>query len=808
MIRDVEEEVTSQQVNVGFGDLEDKQTVSKTVVNALYQPTMSADAELSKYLSRPALIGTVSVATGATIDTQSSVWYQYFNNSAIKNKLENYAYIRCDLHLKIVINASPFYYGAILCSYKPLENTLASAPVDTTAGDNVIPYSQLPHVYVYPQTSEGGELVCPFIATSEWLRLGSASVTQNFGKLYIKSVVPMAYCGGGTANTLDLQIFAWAENVQLSGLTVDAVLQSGDEYRKDGVISKPASAVARAAGYLTNVPMIGPFATATEIGANAVSNIAKLFGYTKVPSVADTVPTKNLPFRSLAVSDISDATEKLSLDSKNELTVNNTCIGDPCADSLLISSFVQRSSYLTNFTWQLADVNNTLLWNTYINPYMSRVASVTGQHVINPTPMWIVSNMFQYWRGDIILDFKIICSQYHKGRLRFAWDPKGNLPLSTSTVAVYNEIVDISECTNISIRVPYTQRVAYCKTPSSVTSTIYSTSALSPDDSDTVNGILTVKVLNQASAPLNTADIEVLVSVRGAENMEFAAPKQIDNQIGFYTVQSSDVYTESDINKIREVCFGEPSTVDPNINLVYMGEKISSMRELLQRANFSRSVNFTVAASTESMYKSKFNRRPIYPGYDPNGIHEAIGIVSTGNETYNFVNATPYHLLACCFLGERGSITWTLNYEGHDDTTLSMRRSDEQLTASLYGWQDFTLNGSNDEDARKVASLRRTNFGGALINQRTNTGLSTSVPMYSQFTMLDTAPSTRTVGSTNVGSTSDTVEATAIAHNDSATEGKSLFSEFWFNCGPDHSFVYFLHVPTLYYYSAYPTAKP
>lgn len=804
VIREDETKTTDEQVNVHFSDKEETATVLTPAVNMLYQPTISKNADLNEYLSRPVRIWNVDANAGATVNFSRNPWYQFFNHPSIKRKIDNYAWIRCDLHIKVVVNASPFYYGAFLMSYQPLKGELNSAPVDTTAGDKNVQYSQLPHVYIYPQNSQGGELICPFLATTEWLDLGSSSKLNNFGTLNLTSIVPLTYANAGVASDIDITFYAWAENVQLAGLTVDLAVQSKDnEYKKDGVISKPASALARASGMLSNLPYIGPFATATSIGSDAVASIANLFGYTKVPCVTDTLPTKNLPFRAMAVSDISDPTEKLSLDSKNEITINNQCIGDPTVDNLIISDFIQRGSFLTSFTWTAASSIDTLLWNSYINPYMSVVTSQAQQDVINPTPMWVVANMFEYWRGDMIFDFKVICSQYHRGRLRFSWDPKGDIAnTADATSEVYNHVVDICDSTNISIRVPYSQRVAYCKVPALPTANMFHTSPLAADHSDTVNGILTVRVLTEQTSPVNSADITVLVSVRGAENMEFAAPKAVDQQIGYFTVQSKD------LNDTEEVVFGDKSTVDSNINLVYMGEKITSLRELLQRSNFHRLDVAREAITSPELITQFINRRPIYPGFDPNGVDEATGLVSGLAQAYNYVRGTPYHLITSCFLGERGSITWHVNMDSYQGQTMRISRSDEIKTAAKYKpIVQAIINGAADTTARNGIMHIKSEPGSLLVNTKTNTGCSACAPMYNQHTFLDTRPSDRNLGLSNY-SVTDTLDITFTSLAYKGGDNDYYGIERWFNCGPDHSLVYFMNVPTLYRYSSVPSVGP
>jgi hypothetical protein len=98
-----------------------------------------------------------------------------------------------------------------------------------------------------------------------------------------------------------------------------------DEHEQ-AVISRPASTVARYARALTNIPWIGPFARATEIGAGAVSAIAKIFGYS-APVELNYNMMVPAPRPSLAVVDTKYPANKLSVDSKQEVTIDPTTTG-------------------------------------------------------------------------------------------------------------------------------------------------------------------------------------------------------------------------------------------------------------------------------------------------------------------------------------------------------------------------------------------------------------------------------------------------------------------------------------------------
>jgi hypothetical protein len=729
----------------------------------------------------------------------------------MKAKLDNYPFMRCDLHVKIQINASPFYYGALLISYEPLNGFFNSAPVSTSLGDELVSYSQRPHVWVYPQNSEGAEIVLPFIYPYEWVDVTATTNVRYLGRLFGDSPDILRNANSAAGTDVNITMTAWAENIQLNGMTVEASMQSKnrvkDEYSSNGAISKPASAIARASGLLSKLPVIGPFATATSIAAEGVSDIAKLFGYSKVPVASDVNPFKNLPFHGLAVSDISDATEKLTVDSKNELTINNMCIGERNEDPLNISEFVRRQSYLTNFLWSASDTKDTLLWNTYISPYMSVFDTSPSQMtVVNGTPMWLVAQMFEHWRGDLIFDFKIICSKYHRGRLRFSWDPVGNVATTgtpeDTAHTTYNHILDITDNTELSLRVPYNQQAAYLKTPSLVSATIFSTTALAKDTSNTVNGILTVRVLTEQTSPVNSADIQVLVSVRGADNMEFANPKEISKTLGFFTVQSEN---RDKVFETHEATMGSPSTVDPNLNLVYMGEKVTSLRELLMRCNLDRALVLLENITISTIHTVIQNRRPIFPGYDPKGIHNALGLVSGVSTTYNYVSPTPYHLVSSCFLGERGSFTWKVNVDGFHNHTIICTRGKRLLQASGYNPSNNALLTTNSGAARDFMDTIFTNSGAMMLNTRTNDGVSFNAPMYAQTTILDTSPAFRVEGLTNISGT-DAVTLNIVTKEEKNGGADHFFPTIWFNVGPDYSPFFFLNVPTLYFYDSFPSS--
>jgi hypothetical protein len=87
-------------------------------------PSLSTDnpeiLHLNEFFSRPVKIDGFAVALGTPINRSIFPWTLFFTNPIIRRKLDNYFGIRCNLHIKIVVNSTPFVYGAIRASYRAL----------------------------------------------------------------------------------------------------------------------------------------------------------------------------------------------------------------------------------------------------------------------------------------------------------------------------------------------------------------------------------------------------------------------------------------------------------------------------------------------------------------------------------------------------------------------------------------------------------------------------------------------------------------------------------------------------------------
>lgn len=764
------------------------------------------NVELKEFLSRPVLIKTISWSEADTAGLKGSQfypWHLYFNSTPIKKKLDNYGYINCNLKLKFIVNASPFYYGSMLFSYYPSYTWSDSGAVTVQTDavlSEIIPFSQRPHVWIYPSTCQGGELTLPFFYHKNWLEATSANNLQNMGVIlpYIVNILQSANSAVG--QTVTVQIFAWAENVRLAGPTIGLSVQSQDEYG-DRPISKRASAFAKIANAFT--PIFGNFATATSMAFTSIGNIAHIFGYTNAPNIDTVNSFKNLPFGMFASPEISTPVEKLTLDPKNELTIDSRIAGLDGRDELVISYLAQRESYLTSFQLTTIDAVDAQVFAILVTPNLWNSALSGSFPWINSTPMHYISQLFQYWRGDIIIRFRVVCTPYHKGRFRITYDPVSDI---TSTVpdyaTVFNNVIDYGSEQDIEVRVPYQQAAPWSSVSTSLSGVNFSTIGGLSHTASQDNGMLVVRVVNPLSAPVASNNVYVQVFVRAADNFELAGPQTVPGAT-VLNIQSQD---EVSYNATTKILAGNKiETQHEKLHLVNMGEKVVSLRTLLRRTCYLTSYSIpTNTTDTYARNRHVTSKYPPFKGYTTNGIHSAKGLVATtSNFSYNFVNVTPYHWIAPMFVGQRGAMVYHYNVDssGTDGVVSCIRlyRNPSTWATNLWSAND----GSGVVTTASNAAKQLTAFTSAcatgmlLTNANTQTGVSAHLPNYNKYRFHYISPTTSNQGQSVDDSNVDGQRLDIIFKPTSVTKPISSYDvEIYFAIGTDFNFLFFLSCPS------------
>ncbi len=809
-------DVRTNQETVEFVDTSSSYSYAiPSTVERLAESEAQDTVSLEKFLQRPAKIFSYLWTENDAVGTAFTInpWRLYFSDTYIKYKLNNWAFIRCDLKIKVLINASPFYYGAAMLSYQPLQNFTASTIIDDGTQRNLIPLSQRPKIMIYPQLNEGMEMSLPFFWPYQYLRCCLAQDFTDMGSMTLSLITQLQSATAATGAGITISLYAWAENVTLCGPTLGLALQVKDEYMPDGIISAPASAVAAFAGRMTEFPVVGKFAKATEIGASAVSGIAKLFGFTDVPQIGDIPGYDPKPLPPLASTEIGFPTEKLTIDSKNELTIDPSAVGLSNLDELAVSSLVQRESFLTQFNWTSAMTNGTLMFTSAITPSTMYDAGTGTGTPIYMTPIAWISTMHKYWRGDVILRFRFVASQYHKGRVRISYDPDGysggNIVNSASNeTAVLNKIVDLDKETDVEFRIPFSQYVAWCTTRNASAMTnanIWWTTGTSFNHiRGATNGTITLRVATVLSGPLASASIQCLVFVRGADNLEFASPS-LDgtDRLSVFSLQAGEGVIDTGEKPAQEYVPGKLVSPVDHLYLTYMGEAIRSLRTLMRRkcAMWIWSPRTTGDYGIAWLF---FYRMPPLFGYDPNGFGTAKGLVVPASSfSFNWTQNNFISYVSQAFVANRGAVNYCFTpIAGSNGNVLQWLRVYRKPNIVSMGPTSLSSAPTNYDNFYWT----NTDNGGAgqAVGTRFNNNVVVSVPYYSAQKFSSNTPNSFTNSSHAQHELNSNMAAEIYF---SATNGVSSDASrvpIQVSAGADFTCLFFLNVPTYNLLSSVP----
>jgi hypothetical protein len=599
----------SNEENVGFVEPKDEQQIEvfperNDVARSL---PGAADASLGNFLGRPLKVYYTQWTAGAPVSFDINPVALFLNSPRVANRITTFKLMRASFKVKVVCNGNSFYMGRLLVAWNPMsamdDYFVYNGATDLETFAYSVRLSQRQHIMVDPSQSTGGELTLPFIWPKDFFdipKITSDSVV--FGSLSCTTIVPLSQVTEpvpGTVNPVGITVYAWAEDVELGGLTVEDLTslspQSGsDEY--SGRVSSLASTVATAAHAFITAPYIGPYAMATSIAAGAIASVAKIFGFSKPNLLEEAVAMRPTAIRSLATCVGQDGAVKLTIDPKQEVTIDPRIMGLGGTDEMDIVNIASIPSLIGKFEWNYTHTYGDLLYASLVDPGICHQISNSDTRLFLPACSG-VSLPFTYWSGSMEFTFEIVATAYHRGRLAFVYDPQRS-PTTYETNISYNYVVDISECRKFKIRIGPSQTSAIMTRFQPLTSgefmSIYfrgghGTVGVTPTQilnaGGVGNGVLSVFTVNDLTAPsTTTTGVQILMYVNACEDFRVYAPNS-DLYKYNYIVPQSGIEPISDITTNMEC---PPETVvvrssDPGLSQIYIGENILSIRTILKR---------------------------------------------------------------------------------------------------------------------------------------------------------------------------------------------------------------------------------
>lgn len=621
--------------------------------------TMVSNVDLTMigFLERPIQIVATSIALDTSHDFSYNVWDLFLADPVIRSKLRNFAFLRCNLNVKIAISGTPFHYGKLLVSYQPFPSVNQALSVfGPTFRISRLKYlSQAPGAKIMDiRDNVPFEFAIPYVSPQPVGRLFNnqqvaLSDSQNYddftslGTLYISTINdPKAVVA--TATSVSMYIYVYASEVSIFGTTGSlSVIETESDERKTGPVQKFATSAFGVSRALESVPNIGIFAKASTMFFGALKGISSLYGWSYPVINVNPSRVKNEPFQNGANTIGCDTGKRITLDPKQELSVDPRVVGVD-QDELIIADICKRESYFDTFIWDPEAVPLVdLVWKCAVTPMAGKVDVVIPKSVCQPTPLSFAAMPFEYWRGSITYRLEFVCSNFHRGKFLIGYEPNiRQFDLISATLNVnkqYVKIIDLQETQSVEFTVEWNFPRSWARniTKQQIGNTVDDQYVDHSSYFNSCNGILFVTPFTSLQSP-DDSSISINVYVR-SDNMMFNRFNET-NLVQFinpYIETESDTCCDATSSSLMEMscCLLDPSQASSD----HFGELPISFRALLKR--FMSGSYVTTGDDLGGIYttSSSFSTFPI----------------SNTASTANSSNKTLYQYLRHAYLAQRGS---------------------------------------------------------------------------------------------------------------------------------------------------------
>lgn len=819
-----------------------------------YNDGYEDNVPLGSFLSRPVDIFSQTWTAGDDHNQAFDPWVLWQSDARVKAKLENFAYMSMDLKLRFMLNGSPFQYGRLMIVYIPYGSLDATATADvrnyanqtaqaaqqwykTTATGRLEAtfqhFSTYPHAFLNPSSNDVVEMTLPFVWHNNFLSINgtTSQAKESLGVIRIYALNQLRTANTNAPTECVYQVFCWAENVKVHTPT-DFVPTSGrggikaDEY-PDGPVSGTATAVASAAGHLSKVPVIGPFARATQIGAGAISDVARIFGFSAPNRPLEPEGVTLRPHGRLANISGVDSSISLALDPKQEITVDPRTVGVRPNDEMTIKSIVTREQWIARPEWsydhgQFSGDASKLLFASLVSPnQVHRTGTGTGHgsqtwQAVQDTPGGMIANLFDHWRGSVTYRVECVCTKMHSGRLKLQFDPfvkNGSYAVADVNTTDINTrhtlILDLSEQTEVEFTIPYVNRRAWMQTLNDDTYSMFqpyrhdlnSFDLQTHFNPEVHTGIFTVSVVNALVAPIGTdgtqpthAPIQVNIYFKCGEDMQFAMPSENNvrwAEMNYVPVSAvGAVQPDEDVTVTQLELFGVHD--NPHGPEVFFGERIVSIRSLIKR--------YGIVFTGKENSGENLNRVLVAHRNLP---HTNATVMRDKARRHSYLS-----YLMPAFVVARGSTRYKITYLQCQNSNVTM--STQWIGVERFATRSQTLqtinfprlNLQDGTSANLDAFFFRGYNGAAYTHVQNNGTLEFQLPFYSNTRYM--------LGSeiVNVNNDSDETMVKNVAMTQTLY-AKLLYSGYnatanlaqqWFAAGDDFSLHFFLGVPMVWYH--------
>jgi hypothetical protein len=336
--------------------------------------------------------------------------------------------------------------------------------------------------------------------------------------------------------------------------------------KNNGPISGVTGAIARGFNEFSNIPLIGEYAKGISWISDRISKAATVFGFSK-PTAGDSVPKVlivNAPSHTTVDGD-SDSRALSFLNQPGVVPLKGMSGTD--YDEMDFSYIKSKYAWFQTVSWSLSNMVGSDITSFDVTPLTGNYPITASGYVNNNyTPVCFLAKHFKYWRGSLKFKFKIVKTEYHSGRLQFAFYPTDFSSFTFDAAYVNRVIVDIREHSEIELIIPYI--------------------AMSPwlIVNNQKVGVLRVSVVDPLVAPSSVSpSVNILIEMAGGEDFETAGPIDFLESPTALVPQGLD--GPRTVENIHSSVIGS-AVVNKDAHLMSsltIGDKVSSVRALVKR---------------------------------------------------------------------------------------------------------------------------------------------------------------------------------------------------------------------------------
>lgn len=560
-----------------------------------------------KYLFYP----DVSVLTTQTIGQVITDFFlpnTFFSKYAPKG-LASYHYVfRGDFQVHVQMNSCQFAAGMLIVFWAPVNANILGTSVSLAS------LTQLPHAFIKIGRDTLVTLNCPWP-----LNQRLATPTSNVGRVRIAVWNPLMVASSAPPQ-VEYSVYVSCKRAYMGGKIIQQMSTKKSTARKS--FKEIAQGVAADYKATTHTGIITSLMD--SVGLSGISSfLGDIFSFAPFfdsPSVIEHNGS------ALACTDVPRSVLHCGFSQDEEVDDQNKVF----SNHNMMPNIIERCRVLTRIatvTWStttpvgmLLQIPLTPLFAQYSAAPISSGSSTYGVEV-QSTPLSYFSQFYQLWRGDFVLTFEIIGTQFHNGQLLIAYTPQpGQVAWNAGVYNCAHAVMDARGDERLSIRCPFVSAADYLSTSfpntSSTSSGQWAGINVSTFFANTTGNVV-LAVQNQLSCPSAvSSSIVVNVYIEAGENFEFKVPinHRANGTYVAYAGQYQMDITPSDpaVAKSHTLDVVARRSYKPS----YIANPHTDVRQMMKRASYVTGGTVNVSAMASSGNWTAFCQGPLVAGVE------------------------------------------------------------------------------------------------------------------------------------------------------------------------------------------------